>query len=167
MFALKFPALLPRPNRADRSVLPALLTALLALMVGLQFFLPEEAEPQFLPGRAVVPIVGGQASPLFLADPAIVNNALFAPGRGRGKTAAIGPLDGATFVGVVRGKGFARAVLQQPDGQAVSVPVGGSYRGWRLISLVNANATFMRDNVRHRVAVARGAIVTESVVPPP
>lgn len=167
MSALKFPAPLPLPSRADRSIFPALLAALLVLMIVIQFALRDEPEQLLVPGRVVVPRANAVAASAFVADPVITGNPLFAPGRGRGEQAGTGPLDGAVFVGIVRGRGFANAVLQQPDGQAVTVPVGRTYRGWRLVSLVNANATFVRDNAKYRATIARGAIVAERVNQPP
>lgn len=168
MFALKYQAPLPRPSRADGTALPALLAALLAVMVVLQFALPPAEDPIFVPGRAAAPKLTAEGLSLSLADPVILRSALFAPGRARGSSAAggIGPLDGARFVGVVRGRGFARAVLQGADGEATSVSMGGDYRGWRLVSLGNDNAVFIRDGIRHRAAIASGAIEPASSFQP-
>jgi hypothetical protein len=159
MFALKYQAPLPQPSRADGTALPALLSALLAVMVLLQFALPPAEDPIFVPGRAATPQLTAEGLSLSLADPVILRSALFAPGRARGQTSAAGtgPLDGARFVGVVRGRGFARAVLQTAEGEAASVSVGTSYHGWRLISLRNDNAVFIRDGIRHTAIIGRGA----------
>jgi hypothetical protein len=158
MYALKFPAPLPRPNRADRTLLPALLAVLLLFMVVLQFAFPAQNESVIAPTRLVLPKLEALEPSLALADPIILRNALFAPGRGGGKSTGTGPLDGAAFVGIVRGRGFARAVLQPGEGQAVSVPVGGAYRGWKLVSLNGSDALFMRDGIRHTATIVRGAI---------
>lgn len=132
--------------------MPALLCGVLVLMLALQFALPADDE---LPAevRRVVPARASQNGiSRVVPDPVIVSNPLFSPGRGGGGganvAAATGPLDGATFAGIIRGRGFARAVLQQNDGSPVSVAVGGSYRGWRLVSLTAASAIFSRDGER-------------------
>jgi hypothetical protein len=157
---LKYQAPLPRPSRADGTALPALLAAVLAAMVALQFVLPQEESRSAVPHRSVVrrTVTGGPS--LSIADPILLRDALFAPARGRGKSAGAGPLDGAVFVGVVRGRGFARAVLQEADGGAASVSLGGKYHGWKLVSLDDANAVFIRDGIRHSAPIARGAIAS-------
>ncbi len=132
--------------------MPALLCGVLVLMIALQFALPVGDE---LPAevRRVVPSRAAQVqTSLVVPDPIILRNALFSPGRAGGaggaNVAAIGPLDGAAPVGMVRGRGFARAVLQQSDGSAVSIPVGGRYRGWTLVRLTASDATFTREGER-------------------
>jgi hypothetical protein len=164
MFVLKFQAPLSRPSRADRTLLPAVLSALLALMVALQFALPAANPLLSEAGRLVQPRLAAQVAGIAVADPVILQRALFAPGRGGGKAAGVGPLDGAAFVGIVRGRGFARAVLQRPDGQAASIPVGGGYRGWRLVALGQERAVFIRDGVRYAAPIARGVIAVDTGV---
>jgi hypothetical protein len=132
--------------------MPALLCGVLVLMIALQFALPVGDE---LPAevRRVVPLRSAQGqTSLVVPDPIILRSALFSPGRGGGaggtNVAATGPLDGAAPVGMVRGRGFARAVLQQSDGSAVSIPVGGRYRGWTLVKLSASDAVFTREGER-------------------
>ena len=74
----------------------------------------------------------------------------------------IGSMVGAVFAGVVKGRGFARAVLQEASGEAVSVPVNGSFHGWRLIALNNENATFVRDGIRYVAPIGRGVIAADT-----
>lgn len=136
-----------------------MLAALLAVMIALQFLLVEEEALPVLPGRTVVPQASAQTAGITIADPVIQRAALFAPTRGEGGTAGSGPLDGAAFVGVVTVRGSARAVLQTIDGDAVSVPVRGSFRGWRLVRLTQDSAAFVRDGVRHVAPIARGIII--------
>jgi hypothetical protein len=141
--------------------MPALLCGALVLLLALQFALPvdEELPPEV---RRVVPArLTQSAVNRVVPDPIILRNALFSPGRGGGGTnvAALGPLDGARVVGMVRGRGFARAVLQQSDGSPVSIPVGGSYRGWRLITLTPRNAVFSREGERISLAFTSGQIL--------
>ena len=156
---MKFQVRFPRPSRDNGTLLPALLAGVLVLMVALQFALPAEVE---------LPLQIGQAAPARLAvrevsrvvpDPIIARSALFAPGRGGGgNVASAGPLDGAVAVGMVRGRGFARALLQQSDGSAVSVPVGGGYRGWRLAGLNKDYAIFTRDGERIAMPFTNGNV---------
>ncbi len=138
--------------------MPALLCGVLVLMIALQFALPTDEE---LPAevRRVVPArLAQSAVNRVVPDPNILRSALFSPGRGGGgaNVAAVGPLDGAVVVGMVRGRGFARAVLQQSDGSPVSVSVGGSYRGWRLIALAQGNAVFSKEGERLAMAFTSG-----------
>lgn len=157
---MKFQAQLPRPSRDNATLLPALLAGALVLMAALQFALPAEAELPAQTGGSVQRALADRQVTRAIPDPVILRNALFAPGRANGgaNVAAAGPLDGAVAVGMVRGRGFARAVLQQSDGSAVSVAVGGRYRGWRLIGLTKVNAIFTRDGVRVAMAFSNGTI---------
>lgn len=126
-------------------------------MVALQFALPAEVElpPQI--GKAAPARFATREIARVVPDPIIVRSALFTPGRGgSGSVAAAGPLDGAVAVGMVRGRGFARALLQQSDGSAVSVPVGGGYRGWRLAGLNKDYAIFTRDGERVAMPFTNG-----------
>jgi hypothetical protein len=142
--------------------MPALLCGVLVLMLALQFALPGDSElpPEV---RRVVPARLAQTQVgLVVPDPVILSSALFSPSRGGGSgsvAAAVGPLDGAVVVGMVRGRGFARAVLQESDGGAVSVPVGGRYRGWRLMALSQGNAVFSKEGERIALAFTSGANV--------
>jgi hypothetical protein len=158
---LKRLALPPRPSRDNGALMPALLCGVLVLMLALQFALPTGDE---LPAevRRVVPARLAQSEVgRVVPDPIILRGALFSPGRGGGgaNVAASGPLDGAVVVGMVRGRGFARAVLQQSDGSAVSVPLGGGYRGWRLIALSSGNAIFSKEGERVALTFTSGRIL--------
>lgn len=141
--------------------MPALLAGVLVLMIALQFALPVENDVPVDVRRVVPSQLGEVAISRVVPDSNILGNALFSPGRGGGgsNVAASGPLDGAVVVGMVRGRGFARAVLQQSDGSAVSVPVGGNYRGWRLVTLASGNAIFSRDGERVTLAFTNGRIL--------
>jgi hypothetical protein len=133
----------------------------LVLMFALQFALPVGDE---LPAevRRVVPARLAQSEVgRVVPDPIILRSALFSPARGGGggNVAAVGPLDGAVVVGMVRGRGFARAVLQETNGTAVSVPLGGNYRGWRLAALSGGNAVFTKEGERVALAFTSGQIL--------
>ena len=140
-------ATLSWPARADGTRLPALLALVLVLMAALQFALPTDVVLPDAPGRTVANRLPERIAFRAIPDDVILRRALFAPGSGgAGKgIAATGPLDGATPVGVVRGRGFARAILQQADGSAVSLPVGAAYHSWRLTGIAKDSATFFRD----------------------
>jgi hypothetical protein len=141
--------------------MPALLCSVLVLMLALQFALPTGDELPIEVRRVVPAKLAQSGVNRVVPDPIILRSALFSPGRGGSgaNVAAAGPLDGATVVGMVRGRGFARAVLQQGDGSAVSVPVGGSYRGWRLVSLALGSAVFSKEGERVAMAFTSGRIL--------
>lgn len=163
MYELKLPALPPRPSRDNGTILPALLAGALVLMIALQFALPAELD---LPaeGSRIVPVrmVQGNVARV-VPDPVILRDALFSPARsavaGGTATGGTGPLDGAIVVGMVRARGVARAVIQQSDGTALSVPVGGRYRSWRLVSITSGNAVFSRDGERLALAFTTGQLL--------
>lgn len=153
-------ALPPRPSRDNGALMPALLCGVLVLMFALQFALPTDNELPTEVRRVVPARLAQNGVNRVVPDPVILKSALFSPSRGGGGgasvAAAVGPLDGAAVVGMVRGRGFARAVLQESDGGAVSVPVGGSYRGWRLVSLSQGNAVFNKDGERIALSFTSG-----------
>lgn len=141
--------------------MPALLCGVLVLMLALQFALPVDDELPTEVRRVVPARLAQNGISRVVPDPAILENALFSPGRGGGgaNVAASGPLDGAVVVGMVRGRDFARAVLQESGGGSVSVPVGGNYRGWRLVTLSSGKAIFSRDGERVALAFTSGQIL--------
>ncbi|MEK6638398.1 MAG: hypothetical protein AABY88_09980 [Pseudomonadota bacterium] len=142
--------------------MPALLCGVLVLMLALQFALPTGDELPIEVRRVAPARLAQREVDRVAADPVILRNALFSPGRGGGgggNVAATGPLDGAAVVGMVRGRGFARAILQQSDGSAVSISVGGNYHGWRLIGLSQGNAIFNKEGERIAMAFTGGRIL--------
>lgn len=144
---------IPRPERAEGTVLAALLSALLsallAVMLVVQFVLSQDR-----PASPVVPPVASRAGPAQIAavnaDPALARRSIFQPtrlsgaGTGEGGT-SLGPLGGAYPAGIVRVRGAARLVLQTPGGNSVTLRPGQSWQGWRLIGIG-------RDEVRFRRA---------------
>ena len=165
---MKFQARFPRPSRDSRTLLPALLSAVLALMVALQFALPAEVELPPRIGQTVPARITASEVARVVSNPVILRNALFTPGRGGGgigNVATAGPLDGAVVVGTVRGRGFARALLQQSDGSSVAVPLGGGYRGWRLAGLNRDSAIFTRDGERVAMPFTNGSVGPNPVFP--
>lgn len=152
------PLRIPRPERAEGTVLAALLAVLLALMLAAQMILPQER-----PAAPDVPPAGLRAgSPQFAAispDPVLAERSIFQPTRiaavnGQGGAAG-GPLDGAYPAGVVRVRGAARLVLQTPDGKSVSLRPGQSWQGWRLIGIGREDVRFRRGG--ETVTLALGA----------
>ncbi|MEO0057732.1 MAG: hypothetical protein RIT17_1205 [Pseudomonadota bacterium] len=139
---------IPRPERAEGTVLAALLAVLLGLMLVTQVLLPAER-----PDAPDVPPAGLRSAPVTIAavnaDPALARRSIFQPVRIAGADNAgvpAGPLDGATPAGIIRVRGAARLVLQTPGGGSVTLRPGQSWRGWQL-------AAIGRDTVRF----ARGA----------
>ncbi len=158
---MKFQARFPRPSRDSGTLLPALLSGVLALMVALQFALPAEVELPLQIGQAVPARIATSEVARVVSNPVIMRNALFTPSRGGsggGNVATAGPLDGAVVVGTVRGRGFARALLQQSDGSSIAVPLGGGYRGWRLAGLNRDAAIFTRDGERIAMPFTTGIV---------
>lgn len=142
------PHRIPRPERAEGTVLAALLAVLLALMLVAQGVLPQDR-----PTPPDVPPVGLRDGPVTIpavsADPVLARRSIFTPaqsgaGGAGGAAAATGPLDGAVPAGIVRVRGAPRLVLQTPDGSNVTLRPGQSWRGWRLIGIGTDEARFAR-----------------------
>ncbi len=136
MFALKFPPRIPPPRRADRTLLPAALAALLTLLFAAQLVAPMTVElpdagltrPMRLPPLAVLPVI---------ADPDIAARPLFAPGRrdvaAPGVADKTAPLGGTHFVGMASAGRGLQLFLQAPDGRVTQTGVGAIYDGWRIV----------------------------------
>ncbi|RNJ63695.1 MAG: hypothetical protein EDM03_04725 [Porphyrobacter sp. IPPAS B-1204] len=157
------PLRIPRPERADGTVLAALLAVLLALMLAAQFVLPQDR-----PAVPDVPPAALRAGPVQIAvispDPALSRRSIFQPTRLAGSGAAglsvpAGPLDGAIPAGIVRVRGAARLVLQTPDGGSVTLRPGQSWQGWRLTAIGTDEVRFARGG--ETVTLGLGA-ATES-----
>jgi hypothetical protein len=153
------PLRIPRPERAEGTVLAALLALLLALMLAAQFVLPTER-----PEAPAVPPVAARAAPVALAagsiDPALARRSIFQPTRLAGVGGAgvpAGPLDGASPVGVVKVRGAARLILQTPDGKTVTLRPGQAWQGWRLIAIGTEDVRFVRGGERVTLAVGAAA----------
>jgi hypothetical protein len=147
MFNLKFPVPIPRPRRAEQTLVPAALAAVLGVMLVVQLAMPSGTElPDVVVGRpfrlAPLPI-----APL-LADPEITARPIFTPSRREDGSAAAGdkaaPLEGARAVGAISVRGAVRVFLQTADGSIVPLGLGGSYRGWRLVRISGGQLLFVR-----------------------
>lgn len=139
---------MPRPDRAEGTVLAALLAVLLALMLAAQLLLPQNR-----PATPDVPPAGLRAGPVRVAavspDPVLSRRSIFQPtrigsGGSNGAGVPSGPLDGATPAGIVRVRGAARLVLQTPGGTAVTLRPGQSWQGWRLLAIGTDQVRFAR-----------------------
>jgi hypothetical protein len=142
---LKFPV--PIPRRADRTLLPATLAALLVLSFVLQLLSPV---------RLALPEVGivgpfrllPTKSGVVVVDDEILARPLFNPTRREGAEPGVaqsgGPLEGARAVGVITARGVSRVFLQSPDGRVTTLGLGGRYRGWRLVRASGGQLVFNR-----------------------
>lgn len=153
------PLRIPRPERADGTVLAALLAALLVVLLCAQAVLPQDrpAQPD-VPAVAALPSTPTIAA--VSADPLLTRRAIFQPTRlaagGPGLAGVpVGPLDGAVPAGIVQVRGAARLILQTPDGNSVTLRPGQSYRGWRLTRIGNDEVRFARGG--ETVNLALGA----------
>jgi hypothetical protein len=142
------------PARADGTLLPAALVALLGTMALVQLVL---TDPVDLP--ATGPIGGGGAQAA-LADPgsrgvppAFAERALFSPTALPGAAGAAGaaqaadPLGGAAILGLV-GVGRARYLVVQVAGSTRRVAIGGTVAGWRVIGVSDSAALLARGRER-------------------
>lgn len=146
MCVLKSPVSFPPPRRADRTLLPAALTALLTVLLVGQFLLPSAVElpdAPFVRPLRLAPLV----VPRVTVDPAFLARPLFAPNRrddaGTTEVSKASPLEGARAVGIISTRRAARVFLQAPDGTVSRIAIGGVYRGWRLVR-ITPNPTFVR-----------------------
>lgn len=160
-FRSALPAL---PSRADGTLLPALLAAVLAVAALLQFALTDGVA---LPPTGPVG-VGAPVSPV--ADPvprgipgAVLARPLFAPsatsgggGGGAADAAPADPLGGAQIAGSI-GVGRTRvAIVTLPGGRLRRVGIGGVIAGWRLVALTDEGAVLARGRERLRRGFASG-----------
>jgi hypothetical protein len=156
MFALKFPVRIPPPRLAERTLLPAALVALLGVLLVVQFVLPSAVElPEASIARPLrlLPIDVRRVLP----DPEVLLRPLFAPGRRENPVAGtadpMAPLEGARAVGLITGRGGARAFLQAPDGKVTAVSLGGRYRDWRLVRIGPDKLLFIRGAESATIAI--------------
>lgn len=141
------PPPIPRPERAEGTVLAALLAVLLAMMLIAQFVLPHDrpALPDMPQGavRAESARIAAVS-----AEPVLARRSIFQPtrlgGSADGAGLPSGPLDGAFPAGIVRVRGAARLVLQTPDGKSVTLRPGQSWKGWRLTRIGSDDVRFRR-----------------------
>ncbi len=160
MFTLKFQDLIPPPRRAERTLLPAGLAALLGLLLAVQFVLSSGvALPDAELGRPLRlrPLV----VTLPVADPDISARPLFAPDRREASIEGVGdktaPFEGARAVGMITANGAVRIFLQSPDGSVAAIGPGGFYKGWRLDRIDGSRLTVSRGDERLTIAITASA----------
>ena len=132
--------------RASNILLPAVLAALLALLAAFQLFVGGDNPFPASFGRVIMPRIQSRAPPKVTIDPVLARASIFTPVRSKalgGVSASLGPLGDAVPVGVTRGRGFVRVVLQCADGRVLTVPVGGAYRGWRVAAVAGDGVRFI------------------------
>ena len=160
----------PRPSAADRTLLPAALTALLAAGLVVLVMLPSTAP---LPeGQAVAPLrLPPLNDPAVWSDPIIVQQTLFSPTRrsdgaaaspGTGAAAAE-PLGGARIAGIAISPGRTRVFVMAPDGTVAALAPGAIYHGWRLVGANPAEVRFARGSERLDLAAGAAAARTKPV----
>lgn len=153
------PPRIPRPERAENTVLAALLAVLLAVMLAAQVVLPlDRPEVPGVPPAAGLRRVTADV-PRISPDAVLARRSIFTPvalvGASGDNAAPRAPLDGAVPAGTVRIRGAVRLVLQTPEGKAVTLRPGQSFRGWRLTAIGREEASFRRAG--ESVTLAFGA----------
>ena len=167
MSVLKYLPPFPRPSRAERTLLPAALTALLAVGCVLLLVLPVD---QPLPdGGAVVPL---RLAPLNVvtppADPRIAANTLFTPARNDIGVASAStpvavavPLGGAVLAGITSIGARRTAFVTAPGGTARALVTGSVYLGWQVAAIDSDSVVFVRSGDRLTLAVGRAGAGAE------
>jgi hypothetical protein len=145
-----------RPNRTERTLLPAGLAAVLLALLLLQFSLPDAFTlPDVAMGR-LSPVPVRRIDPVAAAS-VITERALFSPGRsleGGATDSATAPLGGANAIGYAINRGSARLFLQDGNGKLHTLAIGGVYRDWQLVRLTPESALFARADERLRLLIS-------------
>ncbi len=159
----------PRPSAADRTLLPAALTALLAAGLVVLVALPNGAplpEQQPVAPLRLPPL----NDPAIWSDPIVVQRTLFSPTRrsdggaaSPGSGAAAEPLGGARIAGIAISPGRTRVIVTAPDGTVATLAPGAVYHGWRLVGANPAEVRFARGSERLDLAAGAAAARTKPV----
>ena len=150
MSDLNLPLTLPR--RAEPAFRPFVLALLLLALLLLQLLLPQAADMPEVGNRVPRQLPPVQAGPL-PAYAAIVQRPLFVPGRrmeaDEAQTLAditvAASVARYAIVGVLRGKGGARAFVKMPDGKIRTIRPGDQLDGWRLAAITAEGALFRKE----------------------
>lgn len=152
------PPPIPRPERAEGTVLAALLAVLLALLLVVQFALPQDR-----PLVPAVPPASGRIGPAQIAavsaDPVLARRSIFQPkviANPAGAQMQASPLGGAYPAGIVRVRGAGRLVLQTPEGKSVTLRPGQSWQGWKLTSIGSDEVQFRRGAETIKLGLGAG-----------
>ena len=166
MFELKPLAHISFPTRDNGALLPALLCAVLVGMAALQFALSNDVELTSAPGRVVARQLPEREPYRAVADSIIARDPLFSPTRaGKSSDDKSDPLGGAKAVGIVRGRGFVRLVMQDSDGNPRSLNLGNRYLGWALTRISGESVTFSRGQERLELRVGNQTASFQSYNP--
>ena len=144
---LQFP--LSAPRRDDATILPALLVAVLAIMLVSQMLVPADVEmPQPVLAGARMPsgVAGLQVMPVRASETVVTHN-LFAPGRSQSGALGKVPgaaLDGAIIAGTIGSGARMRAIVVKPGGAMTFVGRGGLVNGWQVVALTGDHAQLRR-----------------------
>lgn len=163
---MKLSFLLYLPRREDDSIFPALLALVLAVLMVVQFLIPDPIDlPEAMldTGRstAAEPFATGDAKAARL----IVESDVFSPERsvgGNNDVSSTGPLGGMIVAGSVSIRGRAYAMVIAPSGRISRLARGGSINGWTLLSLSATGARFGRGS--EKLDLPYGAQASQTVV---
>lgn len=141
----RFP--IPAPRSDEGTLVPAILSALLAAMIPLQLYLTRTDEPVSA-GRPLS-VLARYAPPRIVSvaiEPAILEQPIFSPARTRGGDGANPDLlDGAQVAGAWSVGRQTRLVLRKPDGRSVTMRIGDVYKGWQFAAITTEGARFARS----------------------
>lgn len=157
------------PNRADGTLLPALLAVALAatLLAQLGWTAREPELPPALP--VSVPVSNFRVptiSPV-AASGEIFRRPIFAPRQSASAASDGAPppmLGGAVVAGTVSVRGRTFAVVRRPNGTSFNMAIGGRLNGWSLTALRDEGAIFVKGNTRQTMAYGAQP-VTEATEP--
>lgn len=158
---------IPAPRRADGTLLPALLAALLlAGLVAQMLFVRDEAASTetAAPSRGIA--VAARSAPVIAARPtprSVLANPMFAPRRAVVNAPPQDALVGAQVVGSWSVAGRANLVLRQADGRSRTMRVGDAVNNWTLVAITPSAARFVQNG--HKLVVPVGASVPATAAP--
>ncbi len=152
---MRFQFPLSFPSRADRTVLPAALAGVLVLVFGLQLIWTR-IDPDLPPVMAVGAALSKVAVPKIVpatTSLAIFARPLFAPRQSAAVANGASPpmFGGAIVAGTVSIRGRTFAVIRQANGATSNMSIGGTLDGWRLVSLGQQAAVFVKGAVRREI----------------
>ena len=154
---MKFQFPLSLPNRAERTLLPTLLSAMLAATFLTQL-LWADRDADLPPVMAVTAAQGNFKAPkipLVEVPRNIFSRPLFAPRKSTTLKNDGSPppvLGGATIAGTVSIRGRSVVVVQRPGGAVTNLTIGGALGGWRLSAIGQRGAIFVRGSERRDIA---------------
>ncbi len=150
------------PNRADDTILPAVLAGLLAVLLAVQLLL-SGADPDLPPALAVsasrTKTTIPEMAPVVAAR-VIFDRPLFAPRQSLTaalRTGAASMIGGALVAGTVSIRGRSFAVVRRANGDVMNLGIGGVIDGWRLVALQAGGAVFVKGKESRVLAYGAAA----------